>query len=160
LPFALACNYIRQAALGLQHAHQEGLVHRDIKPENLVVTASGVVKLLDLGLARVDRLSLSGTSLDRLTQQGVVMGTPDYMAPEQWQDPHQADHCADLYSLGCTFYFLLAGQPPYGGANLMEKMLFHHQGTPRSLHEFRQDLPEELEPIVQRMLAKAPEDRF
>src|SRR5438105_8836747 len=111
---AQASAYLRQAALGLQHLHERGLVHRDIKPSNLLVTQGGIVKVLDLGLARM-HLSAHARSSKSLTQFGDVMGTADYMAPEQAEDPHHADIRADLYSLGCTFYFLLTGQVPFAG---------------------------------------------
>ena len=116
LPVALACDCIRQAALGLQHAHEQGMVHRDIKPSNLLLArpqgsqAGGVVKLMDLGLAR-----LRSDDTKEMTQTGAVMGTADYIAPEQAADASRADVRADIYGLGCTLYFLLAGQPPFPG---------------------------------------------
>src|SRR5207302_5038885 len=122
LPVGLACEYIRQAALGLQHAHQRGLVHRDIKPSNLFLTAEGV-KLLDLGLARPQAAGAQG----ELTQNNSVMGTPDYLAPEQAVDPRKAGARSDLYSLGCTLYFLLTGQPPFPEGTLTQKLLAHQQ---------------------------------
>ena len=110
LPVAQACEYIRQAALGLQHAYERGLVHRDIKPHNLLLTADGqTVKVLDMGLARLDPLPGDDRSAT-MTQEGAVMGTPDYIAPEQALDSHTVDIRADLYSLGCTFYYLLTGK--------------------------------------------------
>src|SRR5262245_61420019 len=115
------CEYVRQAALGLQHAFEQGLVHRDIKPSNLMLGPGpgGVllVKLLDLGLSRGESATHTSES-DSLTESGAVMGTPDYMAPEQVRDSKRADIRSDLYSLGCTFYFLLTGRPPFGGATL------------------------------------------
>ena len=123
LAAALACDYVRQAALGLQHAHEQGMVHRDIKPHNLMLTPRGHVKVLDFGLARFAQESQPAGALTRppaaetagavgesLTQAGSVMGTPDYMAPEQIRDAHAADVRADIYSLGCTLYGLLAGR--------------------------------------------------
>src|SRR5262249_28237669 len=112
-PIGVACECIRQAALGLQHAHQRGLIHRDIKPSNLLLARKeGVVKVLDLGLARLEqRPGLEG--MGTLTETDAVMGTPDYIAPEQARRTHTVDARADLYSLGCTFYFLLAGWPPF-----------------------------------------------
>ena len=110
LPVAQACEYIRQAALGLQHAFERGMVHRDIKPANLLLTADGkTVKILDMGLARLDRPSADGEASSTMTQEGAVMGTPDYIAPEQAMESHTVDIRADLYSLGCTFYYLLTG---------------------------------------------------
>ena len=111
-----ACDYVRQAALGLQHAYERGMVHRDIKPANLLLTAKGdVVKVLDMGLARLDRPEKDAGASSTLTQEGAVMGTPDYIAPEQARDSHTVDIRADLYSLGCTLYFLLAGRVPFPG---------------------------------------------
>jgi serine/threonine protein kinase len=110
LPVAHACHYIRQAALGLQHAFEQGMVHRDIKPQNLMRTPRGQVKILDFGLARMARERKCGRGL---TQVGAFMGTPEFVAPEQANDAHTADTRADIYSLGCTLYCLLAGRPPF-----------------------------------------------
>jgi eukaryotic-like serine/threonine-protein kinase len=110
LPAAEACDYVRQAGEGLQHAYEHGMVHRDIKPHNLMVTAAGRVKILDFGLARLG--SEIGPA-DAVTASGMVLGTADYIAPEQADDPHAADTRADVYSLGCTLYFLLTGHPPF-----------------------------------------------
>src|SRR5262249_28283815 len=125
LPIREACDYVRQAALGLQHAHEQGLVHRDIKPANLMLTTKGVVKVLDLGLARLATVAESGDATDPMTQEGVVMGTPDYMAPEQATDSRTADIRSDIYSLGCTLFHLLTGTAPYPGGTLAEKLLKH-----------------------------------
>ena len=136
-----ACDYVRQAARGLQHAHERGLVHRDIKPSNLLVALPsmwtgqppagastwGLVKILDLGLAR---LSDGLRSSKSLTLEGHLMGTPDYMAPEQADDPHRADIRADLYSLGCTFHLLLTGRPPFAGGNFLQKVNRHRSEPP------------------------------
>jgi WD40 repeat protein/tRNA A-37 threonylcarbamoyl transferase component Bud32 len=156
LPVATACDYARQCALGLEHAHERGLVHRDIKPSNLMLTAGGQVKVLDFGLA----LLASETAAGGLTDTGVVMGTADYIAPEQAEDPHRAVIRADLYSLGCTLYFLLTGQPPFPEGNCMQKVMAHSQHTPRPLAEFRNDLPPGLEQVVGRMMAKCPAQRY
>jgi tRNA A-37 threonylcarbamoyl transferase component Bud32 len=155
-----ACELIRQAALGLQHAHEHGLVHRDIKPSNLMLARDGVVKVLDLGLAR----SLNeAPALERLTAAGQVLGTADYIAPEQCEAAHTADIRADIYSLGCTLYHLLAGTPPFGGAghsSWLEKMTAHLRDPIPPIRERRLDLPKELVAVVDRMLAKNPAERF
>jgi WD40 repeat protein/tRNA A-37 threonylcarbamoyl transferase component Bud32 len=157
LPAAEACDYVRQAALGLQHAHECGMVHRDVKPANLILTVAGQVKVLDLGLARLVR---EGGPAGTATAAGLVVGTPDYMAPEQVADSHAADIRADVYSLGCTLYHLLAGHPPFPEGSPVEKLLAHQQRRPRALHEFRDDVPRGLEPVLDRMLAKDPAQRF
>jgi serine/threonine protein kinase len=157
LPVAHACEYIRQAALGLQHAHEHGMVHRDIKPENLMLTRKGQIKVLDFGLAR---LASENSPARPLTEVGVVAGTPDYIAPEQAEDTHQADIRADIYSLGCTLYFLLSGQPPFPRGSILQKLLAHHMRAPRPLDEFRDDLPPGLAEVFERMTAKDPAQRF
>src|SRR5262249_7237584 len=118
-----AAHYIRQVALGLHQAHQAGLVHRDIKPGNLLLDRGGIVKILDLGLARFFH-----DKADKLTQQydeGSILGTADYLAPEQAVDSHEVDIRADLYSLGATFYFLLTGAPPFGEGTISQKLIWH-----------------------------------
>jgi len=175
LPVGTACDYIRQAAIGLQHAHQRGLVHRDIKPSNLLLVQAeashsfGLVKILDLGLARLQRnwageatLSLSFTNATgSITPVGsVMMGTPDYLAPEQAVDFHAADIRADIYSLGCTFWYLLTGQPPFPGGTLALKLLSHQQREPSGLEQLRPDLPPSVTSVLKQMLAKRPEDRL
>ncbi|MBV9122592.1 MAG: SUMF1/EgtB/PvdO family nonheme iron enzyme [Planctomycetes bacterium] len=157
LPVAEACDYVRQAALGLQHAHEHGMVHRDIKPHNLMLTAGGVVKILDFGLARVGGPAEAGATL---TQAGVLMGTPDYMAPEQASSPHAADIRADIYALGCTLYFLLTGRPPFPKGTLVQKLADHLERTPPPLAAVRSDVPAELSRLVERMLAKDPAQRY
>lgn len=167
LPAAKACEYVRQAALGLQHIHERGLVHRDIKPPNLLVTQAhgsqsvGLVKVLDLGLARLHYKTNGGkTSLVTVMGNSVMMGTPDYLAPEQALDFHQADIRSDIYSLGCTLYFLLAGQPPFPGGSLTHKLLRHQQAAPPAIERLCPKVPPALPPIVGRMLAKEPKDRY
>lgn len=170
MPVLQACAYIRQAALGLEHAHERGLVHRDIKPHNLVMSVrDGLIKVADLGLARLPRALgqettavLDGAkSTGTLTpQHAVMMGTADYLSPEQALDFHAADIRADIYSLGCTFYYLLAGQPPFAGGNLAFKVAKHLQAEPPAIEQFRQDLPDGLAAILRKMLAKRAEDRY
>src|SRR5262245_41054136 len=135
LPVEEACEYVRQAAFGLQHAHEKGMIHRDIKPHNLMVTAAGQVKILDFGLARFVREA--GSEAGGVTALGVIMGTPDYMAPEQASDAHQADIRADLYSLGCTLYFLLAGRVPFPRGAFLDKLVRHATETPTPLPQLR-----------------------
>jgi serine/threonine protein kinase len=164
LPVEQACDCLRQAAMGLQHAHERGLVHRDIKPANLFVDRScahQVVKVLDLGLARLQSEAGGGRENTLLTSDGPVsMGTVDYQAPEQALDFHRADVRADIYSLGCTFFYLLTGRPPYGGAPLAVKLMRHQQAEPPDLKERRPEVPEGLVPIFKRMIAKKPENRY
>ncbi len=160
LPVAEACEVIRQAALGLQHLHERGLVHRDVKPSNLMLTPAGVVKVLDLGLAR--HLHEPGGG-ERITLQGQCLGTLDYMAPEQCADPHAVDTRADVYGLGCTLYELLAGQPPFarpGCESAFQKMRAHVEAPVPPIRERRPDVPERLAGALGRMLAKDREGRF
>ena len=130
LPVGEACEYARQAALGLQHAFEDGMVHRDIKPQNLMRTTRGQIKILDFGLAR---FASEVGSHAGVTAEGMVLGSADYIAPEQIDDPHAADIRADIYSLGCTLYFLLAGRPPFPDGSLIQKLLAHGEKTPRPL---------------------------
>jgi WD40 repeat protein len=159
VPVAQACDFIRQAALGLQHAHEQGLVHRDVKPHNLLCARpEGRIKILDMGLARLltpDDEQVSTT----LTQEGMVMGTPDYIAPEQAMDAHNADIRADLYSLGCTFFFLLTGQPPFPGGSVLER-LWKHQTQPPPLEALRPQTHPAVVAVIDRLLAKRPEARY
>lgn len=153
-----ACEYIRQAALGLQHAHETGLVHRDIKPSNILVTRNGrVVKLVDLGLARL--MENNQPNAGRVTQEGFVIGTPDFLAPEQARDPTAVDIRADIYALGGTLYYLLTARVPYEGANPTEKLIKHCTDPPPSLLAARPDAPPVLDQIIQWAMAKQPELR-
>jgi hypothetical protein len=160
LSVANACEAIRQAALGLAYAHDHGLVHRDVKPSNLLLTTGGEVKVLDLGLAR---LASDEPTADEMTTIGQVLGTGDFIAPEQGQDLRQADPRSDLYALGCTLYFLLAGEAPFGRSpydTFLQKVLAHlHEPLP-PIQSRRKDLPEDLVAILGRMTAKAPSARF
>jgi serine/threonine protein kinase/Leucine-rich repeat (LRR) protein len=161
LPVEQACEYIRQAALGLQHAYERGLVHRDITPHNLLLTADGkAVKVLDMGLARLDHSGADDDKSSTMTQEGAVMGTPDYIAPEQALESHTVDFRGDLYSLGCTFYYLLIGRVPFAGGTLMEKLLKHRLEEPQPVEKLRPDVPLEVVAILRKMMAKAPEDRY
>jgi WD40 repeat protein len=186
LPVAVACDYARQAALGLQHAFEHGMVHRDVKPHNLMRTPLGQVKILDFGLARfvsecappVEAQTCEtaaatpppeasataagvaeGPAGGPLTRVGTVMGSPDFIAPEQLADPHGADIRADVYSLGCTLYHLLVGQPPFQGS-VAEKLRAHQQEQPRPIAQVRPDVPAGLAAILERMLAKDPARRY
>lgn len=160
MPLPLACVCMYQVCLGLQHAHERGLVHYDIKPSNLLLTrgeGSGVaVKILDFGLARLTgpHAPPEGCRSPNLS------GTPDFMAPEQAQDNHATDARSDLYSLGCTFYYLLAGQVPFPGGNWSEKLLRHQFDPAEPLERLRSDLPPEIPALIRRLMAKRPEDRY
>jgi tetratricopeptide (TPR) repeat protein/predicted Ser/Thr protein kinase len=154
LPVHVACHFARQAAHGLQHAHEHGMIHRDIKPQNLMLTAKGQLKVLDFGLAR-----LAGRH-GQFTGAGIVVGTADYMAPEQTKDSHTIDTRADIYALGCTLYQMLSGRVPFSGGTDIEKMIKHAMDAPPPLRDLRPDLPEALYAVVDKMMAKAPEDRF
>ncbi len=158
LPVEFACYCIVQAALGLQYAHEKGMVHRDIKPANLMVTAKEKeVKLLDFGLARGPREQMDKQNQTRLQ---TFMGTPEYVAPEQATDARSADIRADIYSLGATLYSLLAGRPPFQGATVMETLIAQIQDNAQPLTEVRPEVPAGLWQVVARMLAKAPAQRY
>jgi len=187
LPAAEACDYIRQAALGLQHAHECGLVHRDLKPANLFLTVSrgeavraalsgvlsakaldppalgdrmpAVVKIMDMGLARLHETA-SGEALSRITQEGLVIGTPDYLAPEQARNANTVDIRADLYSLGCTLYYLLTGQVPYPDGTPTEKLMRHAVDPVPDVRALRPEVPRDVAALATKLMAKNPEDRF
>ena len=169
LEVAEACEYARQAALGLQHAHDIGLIHRDMKPSNIVVAGErhlpqsdepAVVKLLDMGLVRAVGFQEDGPGGLDLTRAGTVVGTPDYMAPEQARNSSTVDHRADIYSLGCTLYFLLTGHPPFPEGTPIEKIIKHQLEAPIPLQALRRDAPDAVAIVVARLLAKRPQDRF
>ena len=178
-----ACECVLQVAEGLQHAYEKGMVHRDIKPHNLMLSAAGQVRILDFGLAGfVTETAIEGSHVRQnvgdtyvapqsgdgdfevtaahLTMAGSVMGTPDYIAPEQARDAHSADIRADIYSLGCTLHFLLTGKPPFVADSLIAKLKAHADVAPESLTKLRSDVPQELSNVVARMMAKKPADRF
>jgi serine/threonine-protein kinase len=186
LPVPVAIEYMKQAAQALQHASEQGLVHRDIKPANLLIarpgkrptgfgqtpalgmpamgtaafaSGAGTVKLLDLGLARVTGAADS-QSLSWRTQDGKVVGTPDYMAPEQALKSSEADVRADLYSLGCTFYFALCGRVAFPGGTLMEKLLKHKMDTAAPIESLRPEVPKALGDILRKLMMKKPTERF
>jgi serine/threonine-protein kinase len=158
LSVARACEYTRQAALGLHHAHERGLVHRDVKPANLLLGNDGVVKVLDLGIARLH--ASDAGARPELTQAGVVVGTVDYLAPEQAKDARTADRRADVYGLGCTLYHLLTGRPPFAEGATLDKLLRHQTEPPQPLRKARPDAPPGVAAVVERLLAKRPDDRF
>ena len=160
LPVAHACYFIHQAALGLQHAHERGMVHRDIKPANLILAREGkkaIVKVLDFGLAKV---TSEGQADSGLTREGQMLGTPDYIAPEQIRDAQSADIRADIYSLGCTLYYLLTGGPPFRGEHLWDVYQAHFSMDAGPLNLVRPEVPVELAAVVAKMMAKEPDRRF
>lgn len=152
-----AAHYIRQAAQGLEHAHRAGLVHRDIKPGNLVLDRAGVVKVLDMGLARFFNEPEENLSEDQ--EQGNVLGTADYLAPEQVHDS-RVDIRADIYSLGVTFYYLLAGKSPFHLGTVAQKLIWHQVRQPKPIRALRPEVPEGLQQVLQRMMAKDPAHRY
>jgi serine/threonine protein kinase/WD40 repeat protein/tetratricopeptide (TPR) repeat protein len=161
LPVAQAVDCLIQAARGLEAAHAQGIIHRDIKPGNLMLDPAGTVRVLDLGLARiVDAGNPFGKSTaGRLTQSGMYMGTVDYMAPEQAEDSHRVDHRADIYSLGCTLYYVLTGREPFLGATVLKRLMAHMERPAPSLRVARPDVPQALDAVYLRMMAKRPEER-
>ncbi len=156
LPLRQAVDYVRQAALGLQYAHEEGLVHRDIKPANLILDSRGTVKILDLGLAFA-----KGEDDESLTQEHgeKVLGTADYLSPEQAKDSHKADARSDIYALGCTLHYLLTGRPPFAKGTLAERIQAHLRNPPPNLLEERPDTPPALVELFFRMMEKHPDAR-
>ncbi len=152
-----AADYMAQAATGLAHAHEKQMVHRDIKPANLLLDKTGVVKLLDLGLAKLTEDDFSSLTL---ANEENVLGTADYLAPEQALNSHEADHRSDIYSLGCTLYFLLVGRPPFPEGTISERLLKHQVETPRPIEEVRPDVPMSLIEICQKMMSKKPILRY
>ncbi len=161
LPVATACEYVRQAALGLAHAHERGMAHRDIKPANLLLarTAEGqpLVKILDMGLAR---FTVERGEETEPTSTGQVMGTPDYIAPEQARSTKRADIRSDIYSLGCTLFRCLTGQLPFDGESVMEKLMARAMGDAPPLRQYLPEAPAALEAVVARMLAGDPAARY
>jgi len=156
LDYARAADYIRQAADGLAHAHSRNMIHCDVKPANLLVSRQGVVKILDMGMARL----VGRQKRERGGQEEGVLGTVDYLPPEQALESPELDHRADIYSLGCTFYFLLTGHPPFPEGTLHERILKHQTQQPRSIVEHRPDAPSDLARICRKMMAKNPANRY
>jgi serine/threonine-protein kinase len=165
----VACEVIRQAAMGLQHAFEQGMLHRDIKPANLLLQRSPpgsacpwTVKLVDFGLARLQSNPNQSTGVlgTILIRENTVLGTPDYLSPEQCRDLHQVDIRSDLYSLGCTFYYVLSGRVPFPGGTPLDKMVRQAGAEPEPVEQLRPGIPVAVAEIVRRLMAKNPDDRF
>ncbi|MCX8138647.1 MAG: protein kinase, partial [Gemmataceae bacterium] len=156
LPVLRACHYIYGAAVGLNHVHEIGLIHRDIKPSNILVDRHGMVKILDLGLARFFH------DTDELTKKydENILGTADYLSPEQAVDSHTVDIRTDIYSLGATFYYLLTGQPPFPEGTVTQKLIWHQTRDPKPISAYRSDVPPEIIAIIDKMMKKKPEERY
>jgi len=159
LPLREAIDYVQQAARGLEFAHTHGVVHRDVKPSNLLLDRQGVVKILDMGLARLNEDLAGAPGLSELTGTGQIMGTVDYMSPEQAEDVRLADQRSDIYSLGCTLFYLLTRRPVYGGDTILRRILSHRDEPIPSVTEIRPDCPAALDAAIRWMLAKRPDDR-
>ncbi|MDA1053983.1 MAG: protein kinase [Planctomycetota bacterium] len=157
LPLDETISYIVQVADALEHASQRDIVHRDIKPSNLLVMQDGRAKLVDMGLARLHQV---GSAAEDLTATGVTLGTFDYISPEQAKDPRDTDVRSDLYSLGCTFYYMLTGMPPFPEGTVLQKLLSHSSEAPPDPRYLRADLPEEVSAIAMKLMAKLPSQRY
>ena len=184
MSLSLACEYTRQAAAGLQHAHERGIIHRDIKPSNLILSwtskpadpagASTVeqqnralwgshmplVKIFDMGLARGNVADNAAAFDGSITEKNALMGTPDFISPEQAVNAHKADIRSDLYSLGATLYYLVTGKVPFPGGGTLEKIIRHRMDEPRPLAKLRPGVPAELQAVVSKLMAKPPEMRY
>lgn len=158
LPWRQACDVVCQTATALHYAHEQGLVHRDVKPENLLIRSDGAVKLLDFGLAMIEH-SEAEFSLAAILGQN-CLGTADYIAPEQSLDSLHVDRRADIYSLGCTFYFLVTGRVPFPAESIAKKLEGHRREKFTPVHELNSALPERVSKIIQKMMAKQPKNRF
>ncbi|HYV37353.1 MAG TPA: serine/threonine-protein kinase, partial [Gemmataceae bacterium] len=166
LPVGLACDIICQAATGLQYAHEQGMVHRDIKPSNLLLHSAGttlssgyIVKILDFGLAKFHH-TVEPADPALHSPKNVIFGTPDFLSPEQARNLPGLDIRSDLYSLGCTFYFLMTGQAPFPGGSTLEKLVRHTNAEPVAIEQLRPDIPQEVADIIRCMMAKEPAHRF
>lgn len=164
-PLAKAVSCTLQAAKGLYYAHQQGVVHRDIKPSNLLLDEEGNLKILDMGLARIEgapasTLTPPDSSDNNLTRYYQILGTVDFMSPEQADESHHADERSDIYSLGCTLYYLLIGKPPYSRLSLIKTLMAHRVDPIPSLLEHLPNLPEQLQTVFEKMVAKDPADRL
>lgn len=157
LDYDVAANYIAQAAMGLKHAHDANLVHRDIKPANLLVDQKGTVKLLDLGLAKFTNSEKASLTI---AHDENVLGTADYLAPEQALNSHNVDLRVDIYSLGCTLYYALTGHPPFPEGSLAQRLAMHQSKEPKNIADERKDAPPALVEICRKMMAKKPENRY
>ena len=161
-----ARQWIRQACLGLHAAHETGVVHRDIKPSNLMITTEGNIKILDLGLASLRHCPVTESNDDKdpsLTSPSSIVGTIDYISPEQIEDARLADARSDIYSLGCVFYFLLTGKPPFNAEDYptdVARLMAHVSVVPKPVRAHRADVPQDVCDVVSRMLAKSPNARF
>ncbi|MDR1491967.1 MAG: serine/threonine protein kinase [Planctomycetaceae bacterium] len=155
--FETAVDYIRQTALALEYAHQAGVVHRDVKPGNILVNSQGLVKVLDLGLALFDEPNYYGQLT--MIQDDKILGTADYLAPEQGIDSHKVDGRADIYGLGCVLYFCLTGRPPFPTGSVTQRLLAHQREEPKPIYKERPDVPDGLEQICRKMMAKKKEKR-
>ena len=163
LPISTAVDCILRAAAGLEYAHANNIIHRDIKPSNLLLSRSGEIRLLDMGLVRIaanNHDASTASTQTQLTRTGAIMGTIDFMAPEQAVNPRNADHRADIYGLGCTLYYLLTGKAPFDGETVMEVLVAHREHPIPSLRDVREDVPESLDDILAKMMAKHPDNRY
>lgn len=157
LDFSTAADIVAQAARGLEHAHARGVIHRDVKPANLLVDQQGRVRLLDMGLALIE--TEEDHSLTVANNEN-VLGTADYLAPEQALNSHKVDHRVDIYGLGCTLYYLLTARPPFSDGTLAQRIIKHQNEMPRSIREIRPECPGELEGMCVKMLQKDPRYRY